>query len=727
MKHFARNSLLLLLIMSLLTGTFCLPGYADSEDALICADYYARCCENDPAFGESFAETDVVVERNYGRYDGGTVVLMDVAGMQMTTDILTLEIAGHLFEFNSGARLDMFLVWKDGAFTRVREAYLTGQLSKADIDAVWANYCKTHEASEPAFADVQADAWYADSVDVCAFYAWMYGYDDGAFHPDDTMTRAMFVSVLYRMENDEEFLAHKDEYERPFDDVPEDEWYADAALWAGVKGIVKGTADGVFSPNAALTREQAATILARYAQICLGMNTVPQGKVVFPDAAKIADWALPSMQWLKQTGVLSGDENGNAMPKNKLSRAQCAVLLVKLHDYAERVEYLPEPAIRELTAGFTADVDEFALPATTAADRTALLNFCATMAKNTLGAKNSDIISPISALYALGMTANGAKNQTLSQLEGAIGIPTDRLNAYLYTYGKLLTGDENGKVQLADSVWINKQNSFTVNPDYLQSLVDYYDAQAYYGAFDDTLLAALNDWVNGRTYGMIPQLLDRINPDAALYLVNTLAVQLEWSERYTGSRDGMFTAANGAKQACQMLYGEEHSYLHDENTTGFMKRYANGYSFVALLPDEGISMEDYLGSLSGEKLAKLLDNPETNCAVYTCMPEFQTDSSFELMDPLKQMGVADLFDPNAADLSGMGCSWLYVSRILQKATITLDKDGTSAAAATVVEVAEGAVPFENVYNVNLDRPFVYMIVDPQSQLPLFIGVVNSVG
>lgn len=730
MKHMVKNSMALLLVLTLIVGVFCLPGFADEAFMpQICADYYAWRCQRDESFSAYHTNADITIAESYGTYDGGTVVLMNVANMQMTDDMLTLEIGGHLFEFNSGARLDMFLVWNSGSFTRVKEAYQKGQLTKADVDKVWALFCQLHPQKEPSFADVAKDAWYREFVDVCAFYQWMYGYEDGKFHPEDNMTRAMFVSVLYRMDNDEEFLAHKDEYERPFDDVPKDAWYADAALWAGVNDIVSGTSAGVFSPNAPLTREQAAAIFARYANKRLKLWTNVQGTVTFPDQAKISDWALAAMQWLKQTGILSGDEQGNANPKGKLSRAQCATLLFQLSDYADLAKSLPAPAVRELTEGFTRSVDGSTIEKPTKADRVALLRFCAELAKRTLTDEQSDVLSPVSALYAIGMTANGAKSETLSQLETAFGIPTERLNDFLFYYSKMLGSGATYKVSLADSIWINEQNSFTVNPAYMQALVDYYRAQAFYGKFDPALCDALNTWVKEKTYDMIPKLLDEINPDAALYLVNTLALQLGWAEPYETAVDGEFTTEGGTVQSCQMLYGLESSYIEDDTTTGFFKRYNNWFSFVALLPDEGVSMEDYLASLSGEKLAALLDGAEEGCIVHTCMPEFTTDSSFELKDALQAMGVVHLFDENNADLTGMGYP-LYVSKILQKAHIALDKNGTSAAAATIVEVeAATAAPGEQPkeYEVYLNRPFVYMIVDYQSQLPLFIGVVNSVG
>lgn len=585
-------------------------------------------------------------------------------------------------------------------------------------------------ADSKSYSDLDENAWYASFVGDCIANGWIDGYADCTFKPKQSMTRAEFITALFRLNADEKYADIAENYywyfyEWPFTDVSEDAAYASAVLWGKVEGIIKGTGNGKFSPDSPLTREQAATIFYRYAEAKLYSD--PDGLREFPDASDISSWAKEAVKWLQGLNMLSGDENGKLNPRRSLSRAECAKLISRLNEAMHRGA--GSGSVKELTAGFTQTVEPGKLAEVTDADREAILSFCAAIARENLGAEQSDVISPVSILYALGMLTSGAKGETLAQLEKAIGVSTDVLNAFLYNFGKGLYGGAD-KVQLADSVWINDENNFECNPEYLQALADYYGAEAFSGKFDPELCSELNRWVYEKTYGMIKKTLDEVDPEAALYLVNTLALQLQWAEEYYRTFDGTFTRADGEKEDVQMLRGTESCYLHDADTVGFMKYYQYGYRFVALLPDEGVSMEDYLESLTGEKISKLLSGAKYGCDVHTMMPEFKTDSKFKLVEPLQKLGVTDVFVPFVSNLKGIAeDADLYVSDVFQKAHIELDKEGTKAAAVTVIAMKDAAAAFEEPkeqYYVNLDRPFVYMILDPSGELPLFIGVVNTV-
>ena len=111
------------------------------------------------------------------------------------------------------------------------------------------------------------------------------------------------------------------------------------------------------------------------------------------------------------------------------------------------------------------------------------------------------------------------------------------------------------------------------------------------------------------------------------------------------------------------------------------------------------------------------------------IPRFTAQSELELEEPLRAMGITDLFDVSKADLRGMGSAandTLYVSSVLHKTYLSLDENGTRAAAATSVQVNGGSAQPTDVKTVTLDRPFLYMIVDTHACVPLFMGTVTSV-
>ena len=357
-------------------------------------------------------------------------------------------------------------------------------------------------------------------------------------------------------------------------------------------------------------------------------------------------------------------------------------------------------------------------------DARILLDFCAEIARRNLNADESRAVSPVSVLYALGMTASGAQGETLSQLEEAIGLPVGSLNAFMKGYAAKLS-ENGGKVNLANSMWINEAYGLTYEPEFLNALKEYYRAEGFSGVFGPELCEKLNKWVSDNTYGMIKETLKEMDPEACMYIVNALALDLEWQFKYTGSFDGTFTREDGTEENCKMLLSTEYNFLKDEDTTGFIKHYKDGFAFVALLPGEGIAMEDYLKSLSGEKIVKLLENVERGCEVNTWVPEFDGDGEFDIADSLEDMGVTDLFDEDYADLRGIsdaGGNNLFISEMLQKTERKFYSEGTKAAAAPYGVFSPNSIPYE----VYLNRPFVYMILDPYENLPLFIGVVNSV-
>ena len=382
-----------------------------------------------------------------------------------------------------------------------------------------------------------------------------------------------------------------------------------------------------------------------------------------------------------------------------------------------------------LTDGITAQTIDTRTDLTD--DSSAVMDFAAALLRQTAG-REGVLLSPVSLLYALGMTANGASGETLAQLEQATGMDRDTLNDYLYTYRMSLP--ENTKkcrLSLANSLWV--RDSFRMEDSFLDACVNYYDAEVYRSVFDETTVSDLNHWVDSKTDGMIDKLLEEAPGSMTmLYLVNAVCFDAKWQEPYEKSQiqqGAAFTAIDGTRQTADLLWSEESIYLSDDDTSGFMKYYDGGrYAFVGLLPQEGISLEDYIAGLTGGKLHALLNDHQYG-QVEAAIPRFTASSSLELSDALRAMGVNDAFDVAKADLRTMGGApndQLHIGRVLQKTYLELDENGTKAAAVTAVEATAGSAEPPEVHRVVLDRPFVYMIVDTHANLPLFLGTVTTV-
>ena len=350
-----------------------------------------------------------------------------------------------------------------------------------------------------------------------------------------------------------------------------------------------------------------------------------------------------------------------------------------------------------------------------------------------LAADNGEntLISPISVLSALSMTLNGADGETKSQMQQVLGMTKEELNLYLYTYLSALRGDKTSSLHLANSVWFKDDQSLTVNQAFLQALADYYSADAYKTPFDALTLSDINNWVKNETDKNIEKIVEDIPKEAVMYLVNALSFVAEWDKSYEKEQlqKAQFTSLDGKKSQIELMCAAEGKYIDVGNATGFIKYYKDAkYSFVALLPNEGVSPKEYLSTLDGAALSAILSGAG-NTKVMAGIPRFEAEYSAKMSAVLKEMGMPLAFDRENADFSALGsynAGNIYINEVLHKTYISVGEKGTKAGSASAVEMAAKlSLSPEEVKTVYLTRPFVYMLVDCENNLPLFIGTVNE--
>lgn len=360
-------------------------------------------------------------------------------------------------------------------------------------------------------------------------------------------------------------------------------------------------------------------------------------------------------------------------------------------------------------------------------------SFAAQQAKNGSGDK-SVMVSPLSVMLVLSMTANGADGETLAQMEKALGgldadssgadLNPDELNRYMSAYTANLPSDKKVKLSIANSIWLHNENA-KPNEDFLRTNAAYYNAGIYSSAFDQDTVRDINNWVSRNTDGTIENIIDRISEDAVMYLINAITFEAEWQGIYTKDNicEGKFNGTLG-QQSVDMMRSSEKFYIDDGRATGFIKPYASGYSFAAMLPNEDVSIEDYVNSMNWSEFVRAINNPD-NKQVQVYLPKFKAEYSAEINDTLKAMGIDDAFDPGKADFSKMSENGLYISRVLHKTFINVDERGTKAGAASSVEFKETALALEPK-SIILDRPFIYAIIENETKLPIFIGAIMNI-
>ncbi len=358
-------------------------------------------------------------------------------------------------------------------------------------------------------------------------------------------------------------------------------------------------------------------------------------------------------------------------------------------------------------------------------------DFSLSLFKQTADTGKNSLISPVSAALALGMTANGSGGNTLAQFNKLLGkdsITTEQLNKFYYSMSRLLQNDKYNKIRIANSIWYKNSESLNVKQDFLQNNADYYGAAAYKADFGspDTI-KAINNWVKTNTGGMIDKIIDKIDAQTVMYLFNTLMFDAEWEKIYKSSdiHDGSFTLPEKDTVTVPYMYSSE-KYIKSENAEGFIKPYkGNKYSFVGILPNKDMTLEEYLKTLDGKSFQDIL-NSGSNETAKIGLPKFKYDCSASLVEPLKALGLTDGFDPNKADFSKMASDTegnIYVSNVLQKTFIQVDDKGTKAGAVTKVEMITTGALIEK--NLTLNRPFLFAIIENDTKLPLFIGTVAN--
>ena len=389
----------------------------------------------------------------------------------------------------------------------------------------------------------------------------------------------------------------------------------------------------------------------------------------------------------------------------------------------------------------TAREDEVRKPygvpvATETAANSALTGFAVDLFKECVAyEKNKNtLISPLSVFAALSMAGCGATDETLAEMESVLGMKVAEFCEYSEEFAKSLAGtpEASGKLDVANSVWYYDDHSFKINREFLEDTTEYFNAEVYAAPFDDSTKDEVNLWVNEKTNGMIPSIIDEIKSEDVLFLINALAFDAEWDKKYFdfNIKDEVFTTADREEKTVPFMHSSESAYLEDDKAKGFIKYYKGlKYGFAALLPDEGIDVDEYLAGLNGGKLRGILADPG-EYIVMASMPKIKTDYSVDMKDILSSMGMTRAFDSEKAQLFGIGTSEkgnISINGVIHKTFIAVNEEGTRAGAATVLDLVEGGGGLNKslVKNVDLNRPYIYMLVDLETNVPIFMGIMRD--
>lgn len=351
------------------------------------------------------------------------------------------------------------------------------------------------------------------------------------------------------------------------------------------------------------------------------------------------------------------------------------------------------------------------------------------------GRKSENVfISPLSLHLALSMAAGGAAGETKSEMEKLLGggMALDELDEYLYSYYQSLSQGDGYKLRAANSVWLRDDaNRLQAKEDFLQRCADYYEAQVFKGAFDSGTVKDMNSWAAEHTDNLIEKAVEELDEETLMVLMNATVFDAQWAEPYDRKSivDDSFTSVSGKVCSAEMMCSQESLYLTDGEAVGFIKNYKGGkYAFAALLPEKGEDIYEYAMSLTGERLKGILSSAQYADMLIVKLPKFSAEYDMSFKDALADMGMKAAFDSVKADFTNMAISAdgnIFIGDVLHKTYICVDELGTKAGAVTVIAMDGSAAPTERK-EVFLDRPFVYMILDRESNIPVFMGVLGDI-
>ena len=345
------------------------------------------------------------------------------------------------------------------------------------------------------------------------------------------------------------------------------------------------------------------------------------------------------------------------------------------------------------------------------------------------------MVSPASVMMALDMVAAGAKGDTLKQLTDLFAKGQGPLDQQAFAAALMdkINGSKDVDFTCANAVWSNEKSlGDGINTRYVDYIKETFLAEYKAEAFGKDTADEINKWADEHTKHMINKIINDLDPDAAMVLVNAVCFDGKWENEYEDYQvnTGKFTKADGSTQDVMFLSDETRDYFETDKATGFMKAYKGGeYAFLAILPKDGsISANAFAKDFTAEDYEKFIKSASTEWDVYSKMPEFKSDFELTMNDTLKTLGAGDVFDENKADLSGIAGEPgdLFVSKVIHKTHIEVDRTGTKAAAVSAVSVEVASAEPPEFKTVNCDRPFVYAIVDVKTMTPIFIGTVNEV-
>jgi len=364
----------------------------------------------------------------------------------------------------------------------------------------------------------------------------------------------------------------------------------------------------------------------------------------------------------------------------------------------------------------------------------------------------SFIYSPLSITYVLGMVNDAATGLTEKELEETLGFHQGGIQAVNDYCKKLIDGlpkvDNKVTLNIANAIFLNKD--FTLKPQFEQDMQTYYDAKAEALDFSaSNTLDHINGWCKEKTNGMIPSILDDIDPLMVSYLLNAIYFKADWASKFDpkNTKNETFTTENdnSSTDIPMMHQNVLIQYINNSMFSAIKIPYGNGlWNMMVMLPEKGFTTDHIINHLAAlglngvegafceieDGIATMSVKSFSPHEVDLKLPRYETSSDTDdiedgLIGLMQKMGINRAFDERLAEIPNMCELPVYIDMMRQKAKIKVSEEGSEAAAVTVAGVANysmGSEPIEYPKaTFQANRPFVYVIREQSSGVILFVG------
>jgi len=349
------------------------------------------------------------------------------------------------------------------------------------------------------------------------------------------------------------------------------------------------------------------------------------------------------------------------------------------------------------------------------------------------------LFSPYSISVALAMARAGSAGETAAQMNTVLHLPREsalqghrdlaqQLEPPLVPEGTQTAaqGVPAYQLNIANALWA--QEDLSVRERFLAVLKD--DFGAPLGRVDFRKAGEardqINAWVESRTRGRIMEIIPEgePGPDALLALANAIYLQAAWEDPFQVGRtaEAPFTTGEGVEVTAPFMHQTGIlRYAGMDDLQVLSLPYRDGrLSMVILLPRKKSGLEELEARLDPERLAAWLTVLQPS-QVHLALPRFEFENSFDLSGTLAEMGMRDVFDPERADFSNMSDVKLFISLVLHRALVSVDEEGTEAAAATAALMTRARIPWEPAVEFQADHPFLFFIQHRDTGAILFLG------